>query len=140
MAGSGDAGFAPSLNCTHLRLTERVKGSTVFCAESVFLDEAAPFFIKACLYRLRKKLRLEGCLQQLPPSPLAEPRVFVLAGCGVCLAEAGILNRGNTELLMLFNGASIELELLATCDCPAGRTGGIRGLGRSRARLVDKSG
>lgn len=76
-------------------------------AGSVVLDEAAPFFIKACFYRLLKKFRLEGCLQNLPPSPSAKPHVFVLAGCSVCSAGAGILNGGNTELLMLFNRASI---------------------------------
>lgn len=54
-----------SLSCTHLKPTSPVKGGCVW-TESVLFRWSSTFSIKARLYRLLKKFRLEGCLQKLP--------------------------------------------------------------------------
>lgn len=66
-----------SLSCTHLKPTSPVKGGSVW-TESVLFRWSSTFSIKARLYRLLKKFRLEGCLQKRPPPHCQTP--FVCLG------------------------------------------------------------
>lgn len=107
--GSSDAGFVQSLSCTHLKPTPPMKGGSVW-TESVLFRWSSTLSIKARLYRLLKKFRLEGCLQKLAPLLPSPICLSWQLGC-VCLAGAnvGMLNWWNTELLILFSEASIWL-------------------------------